>query len=172
MKKTIMTMQPVEGGTLAEPIENLMGPLILESSSGGTSAAAFQLLMVPTSCSHPELAWEFIKFCITPLDEENGEKPSSNTAVLKTGNTRNFPIARANLAAFAEYFQAFGNADFDTYFSKLEERVEEIRELDVYKSAVLSTVWPILEQYYDYGTITAEECAKQMDERLFLYLNE
>ena len=133
-------------------------------------AYANRLLMVPTSCSNPELAWEFIKFCISPLDEENGEDPS--TAHYKADVTKSFTISRANLAAFAEHFRSFGNADFDTCLTKLEARIAEINDLYIYTMNARIVVEPLLVQFYDYGTITAEECARQMDERLFLYLNE
>lgn len=168
--ETNATLENVEGGTLAEPHEGLVGPLFFTSMDGGSMAYANRLLMVPTSCSNPELAWEFIKFCISPLDEENGEDPS--TAHYKADVTKSFTISRANLAAFAEHFRSFGNADFDTCLTKLETRIAEINDLYIYTMNARIVVEPILEQFYDYGTITAEECARQMDERLFLYLNE
>ncbi|MDO4356590.1 MAG: hypothetical protein Q4E13_08785 [Clostridia bacterium] len=167
--ETMAGMGPLEGGTLAEPPEALMGPLVYESVSGGSSTYDNKLLMVPVSCSNPELAWEFIKFCIAPMDEEKGEKPGNS---YKTGDVWEFPISRANLAAYAEYYRTFGKADFDTYLAKVEERIGETREFAIYKTYSYGVIAPILEQYYDYGTITAEECARQMDERLYLYLNE
>ncbi|MDO4356589.1 MAG: ABC transporter substrate-binding protein [Clostridia bacterium] len=160
-------LRPLEGGTLAEPHEALMGPLIQESVGGGSSARAFQLLMVPTSCSNPELAWEFIKFCIGPMDEEIERKTGYVHKM-----TGEFPISKANLAELAKYNQTFGKADFDACLAKLEERIGETHEFFIYKLHGRGVVYPILEQYFDYGTITAEECAKQMDERLYLYLNE
>ncbi|MDO4356843.1 MAG: ABC transporter substrate-binding protein [Clostridia bacterium] len=166
----IAMMQPAQGHPLGQPHEALMGPLVFESISGKAFAGGSQLFMVPKSCSNPELAWEFIKFCIAPLDEENGEDP--NTAFYKAGQGKFFPISRANLKAFAEYRQISGNADFDACLAKLEARIEEIRELHVYTLNASIVIYPLHEQYFDYGTITAEECAKQMDDRLYLYLNE
>ncbi len=168
--QTVANLGPTEGHPLAEPHEALMGPLVFESMNGGAFVNGTRLIMVPTSCSNPELAWEFIKFSIAPLNEENGEDP--NTSYYKTGDGKKFPISKANLAAFAEYYQTFGNADFDTCLAKLEARIEEIRELYIYTLTAHRVIYPIHEQYFDYGTITAEECAKQMDDRLFLYLNE
>lgn len=168
--ETAAGLDKVEGGTLAEPHEGLIGPLFFTSVDGGSMARGTRLLMVPTSCSNPELAWEFIKFCISPLDEENGEDP--DTAHYKAGETRNFTVSKENLAAFAEYYRVFGDADFDTCLTKLETRIGEINDLFIYTQNARLVVEPILEQYLDYGTITAEECARQMDERLFLYLNE
>lgn len=168
--ETNATLEHVEGGTLAEPHEGLVGPLFFTSMNGGSMAYANRLLMVPTSCSNPELAWEFIKFCIAPLNEENGEEPA--TALYKADVTKSFTISRANLAAFAKHFCSFGNADFDACLTKLEARIAEINDLYIYTMNARFVLEPILEQFYDYGTITAEECARQMDERLFLYLNE
>ncbi|MDO4356844.1 MAG: hypothetical protein Q4E13_10075, partial [Clostridia bacterium] len=167
---TVAQMQPVEGHPLGEPHEALMGPLFFESISGDASAAGSRLFMVPTNCSNPELAWEFIKFSIAPLDEANGE--TASTAYYKVGEGNRFPISRANLAAFAEYGQTFGNADFDACLTKLEARIEEIHETFNYTFNASDVIFPLHEQFFDYGTITAEECAKQMDDRLYLYLNE
>ena len=133
-------------------------------------AYANRLLMVPTSCSNPELAWEFIKFCISPMDTANGISP--DVAHYKADVTKDFTISRANLAALAECFHSFGNTDFDACLTKLEAQIGQINDLYVYTMNARVVVEPILEQFYDYGTITAEECARQMDERLFLYLNE
>lgn len=167
---TTAMLQPLQGGTLAEPPEGLMGPLVFESTSGGASAAGSRLIMVPKSCSNPELAWEFIKFSIAPLDEENGE--TAGTSYLEAAGMKTFPISKANLAAFTKYYGVFGDANFDNYLAKLEARIEEIHELSIYTLNASIVVSSILEQFFDYGTITAEECAKQMDERLYLYLNE
>lgn len=168
--ETTASLQSLEGGTLTEPHEALVGPLFFTSASGKSMAYGGRLLMVPTSCSNQELAWEFIKFCISPLDAENGETPI--TTYYKVGDAKYFPVSKKNLAAFAEQERAFGDVDFASSLSKLEVRIGEIEDLFIYTRNARLTVEPILEQYFDYGTISAEECARQMDERLFLYLNE
>ncbi len=170
LRQSPAAMKPIEGGSLADAHEAMMGPLFFESVNGSGLAQGSRLLMVPTSCSNPELAWEFIRFCIEPLGEEDAKNP--DTLYYKAGEMRYFPISRANLATFAKHFQIFGDADFDTCLAKLEARIEAIKELYIYTLNARTVIYPIYEQYFDYSTITAEECARQMDDRLYLYLNE
>ncbi|MDO4355861.1 MAG: ABC transporter substrate-binding protein [Clostridia bacterium] len=157
-----------ESGLNAMP-EGLMGPLVLQTNNGDVRARENTAYMVPKSCSNPELAWEFIKFCISPIDEKNGESVST---VDKTGFGIGFPLSKKNLALYAQKYRTFGSADFDASLAKLEERIGEICIFDLYIQGVEALSYQILSQYYDYNLITAEECAKQMDERAYLYLNE
>ncbi|MDO4357488.1 MAG: ABC transporter substrate-binding protein [Clostridia bacterium] len=157
-----------ESGLNATP-DGLMGPLVLHSDNGKGRASAVTAYMVPKSCSNPELAWEFIKFCISPLDEENGETASN---IDKTNFGLGFPLSKKNLALYAKKYMTFTSADFDASLTKLEERIGEIYILDYYTQGVETLIIPIAGQYFDYNTITAEECAKQMDGRVYLYLNE
>ena len=149
--------------------DGLMGPLILKTDNGVVRANTETAYMVPKSCSNPELAWEFIKFCISPLDEENGEKASN---VDKSATGFGFPLAKKNLALYAQMYRTFGYAVSDASLAKLEERIEEISIFAFYIQGVETLSTSIVSQYYDYGFITAEECAKQIDERAYLYLNE
>ncbi|MDO4357489.1 MAG: ABC transporter substrate-binding protein [Clostridia bacterium] len=157
-----------ESGLDAMP-DGLMGPLVLQTDSRETSWITVAAYMVPKSCSNPELAWEFIKFCVEPLDEEKGE--TVNT-IDKTILGMGFPLSRKNLALYAKKYGTFGSSDFDASLAKLEERIGETCKSHYYIQGIEALIMPIAAQYFDYNTITAEECAKQMDERAYLYLNE
>ena len=154
---------------LAAMSDGMMGPLILQTDNGVARASAYTAYMVPKSCTNPELAWEFIKFCIAPLDEEKGENPSN---VMKTMTGKEFLLSKKNQALYAKMYRTFGSADFDASLAKLEERIGEISVFDYYIQGIETLSMSIVSQYYDYGFISAEECAKQIDERAYLYLNE
>ncbi|MDO4355862.1 MAG: extracellular solute-binding protein [Clostridia bacterium] len=158
----------LQGGLDGTP-DGLMGPLVLHPDNGEGAAYAAQVYMVPKSCSNPELAWEYLKFCISPLDTANGETPSTMD---KTALGFGFPLSRENMALYAKAYKSFGSADFDASLVKLEDRIGDIRIFHYYTNGLRDVLTPVLEQYFDYGSITAEECAKQMDERAYLYLNE
>ena len=81
-------------------------------------------------------------------------------------------MSKKNMALYTKMYETFGSADFDASLAKLEERIGEICNFDYYIQAVEVLITPIVGQYFDYDIITAEECAKQMDGRAYIYLNE
>ncbi|NBI18891.1 extracellular solute-binding protein [Neglecta sp. X4] len=172
--------------------ENCVGPLFLTSRKGNISfTPALASLVVPKSCSNPDLAWEFLKFCIAPVDEPayySIYHPKGSVDIIQ-GNT--LPIAQKNLRSYGELYGKVGSVlekdsqitvDFDPtliespFSDGFFEQVDQV--LSLYKNPVdslgrLGTIYtPILQQYYDKGTLSAEACAKSIQQKAGIWLRE
>ena len=176
--------------SLSEIPENCVGPLILSSREGEVSFSTSLSFVVPTSCSHPELAWEFLKFCVAPVETPafySFYHPEGSVDIVQGG----FPVAKENLLSYGELYgkanQVMGGSmtipdDFDPasmdspfpdgFFTQLESVVSHYRFAIDSLGRVGEIYTPILQQYYDTDTLSAEECARQLQEKVGIWLQE
>lgn len=143
------------------------GALFYKDSDGHIPFTAVNLLAIPKG-KKTQLAWEFIKFLIE--EKEFPEKidiydPASiNEYFLPYGQA--VPINRKNYQKL--YTAAFSQGlveKFDEYQQTLNIRLGNSSEL-------MDNLMDILISYYDSHLISAEECAKQMQERAWIFMNE
>lgn len=82
--------------SLSEIPENCVGPLILSSRQGDVSFSSIMAFVVPAGCADPELAWEFLKFCVAPVETPafySFYHPEGSVDIAQGG----FPVAKENL---------------------------------------------------------------------------
>jgi len=141
------------------------GGILLTKPSGRAHAHAYQNYAISSSCKNPELAWEFIKYCII----ESDEAPFSINAGEMNGD-RWFSINPLNRNNFRKHMQACMKDSFteETYQQYLTW-AEMVTELD---TEMNMEQLEILALYYDAGLITADECARRMQERADIYFME
>ena len=170
--------------------ENVAGPFILVSRKGTSAAYLSSSLSVPTSCSDPELAWEFLKFCIAPVESPayfNQYRPEGSVDIVRG----QIPVSRANLRAYGKlYCQAqlaqqkspggwaaaftpaaedpLGEAFWEGYSSS----IEAVTSTPEYTYGLKRVIEPILQEFYDTTSLSAQECARQMQEKAALYFGE
>ena len=116
---------------------------------------------------------EFIKFCIEEA-QNPGRRPA--TAEEKAAADPQavdicydfMPVNKKNLRTYAELYGSFGDEPVDKWMPKLEEGIEAIRDFGFGTANLELLLYETLEQYYDYDTLTAEECAKEMDDNWHL----
>ncbi len=150
--------------------ENCVGPLVITSRKGTAAYYPFVSLSVPTSCQNPELAWEFLKFCIAPVDKPScwGE-PEGGTDIARGC----LPVGKANLRAYGDlYAQRSGETLSEPFWDGFSGMISSITASREYYYGVLNVTEPVLLDYYNTSTLTAEECARLMQEKATIYFGE
>ena len=164
--------------SLEEIPESCVGPLILSSRQGDVSFSSTLAFVVPTSCADPELAWEFLKFCVAPVENPAYYQfyhPEGSVDIVQDG----FPVAKENLLSYGELYGKAGAIleesrafpeDFDPaalpspfpdeLFSQLDATISRYNFAMDSLGRVGEIDSPILQQYYDTDTLSAEECAR------------
>ena len=170
--------------------ENCAGPFVLSSTSGDTAFFADLTMVVPKSCTDPELAWDFLKFCVSPV-----EVPAYATAYHPEGSVDlvwgSLPMSRENMERYSQLYgkieriyresstlpAGFDPASFDDPFSQefLEKFDQAVSSLNfaVNDIAPMESIYnSILKTYYGTNTLSAQECARQIQDRVEIWLNE
>lgn len=174
---------------LAGEIAGNTPPLLLTSQGGACPFASAIQYMVSSSCKDPELAWEFLKFAAGRV-----EQPGYYT-VLEGGTDfthGNMPVEKENFRAFSKLYAQvdelsrsdpegwMNGFDRETahcpldggFLDRAEQAVERFNSGAALPSALSGEFQPILIQYYDTDTLTAQECAAQLQEKAELFLAE
>lgn len=178
----LFTTQPLELSTwssegFTSTRVELVGPLILSSAGGEVTADTSFRIMVPKSCKNIELAWEFLKFCMMPV-ENPGVRPRTEVEKKTTNSDAldicfgAFPVNRQNMSAYAALYGFFGDESMDKWMPKLEKAITTIKSFGFGTANLEILMLDTLGQYYDSGLISAEECGKKMDELANVYLKE
>ncbi len=142
-------------------------PIILLSSDGKNTFSGIGINMAISSASEKkDLAWEFLKFLIGEKQYEFQEKQSPSYF-------ENFPyyyampINRKNFMKLADYY-AHGDKGFISSMDAINRSLNKKSFYDVQLDMALSH---ILEDY-NKDLISAEECARQMQDRAYIFFNE
>jgi len=147
--------------------------IFLLTPSGGYSIGPPETFAITGSCKNPDLAWEFIKYCIM----ESEEAPYGISGGEWNGDRwrgRN-PINRNNhhkyMISTLDATTGFGFND-EAYMWLLEgiKRVDSIMPWAAVNFDLGAR--EILTLYFDQGLITAEEAARQLQERAEIYFGE
>ena len=154
--------------TNAQAPEGCVGPLVLATSSGNVCMCPIFTISVPISCENPALAWEFIKFCITPVEEAEVYSERSDTTGVDVTVFGYLPLNKENMRTYAELY---GPMDEDT-LEKFETAIGKVNVTRANLYSLLTIIQPDLIEYYDSTSISAEACAKQVQDKAEIYLNE
>ena len=190
-KNTSLLLQvPADLGSLATVMdvpENVVGPLVLGSSGGGVLCSS-STLVVPTSCADPDLAWEYLKFSVAPVEGAAYSwiyQPEARVGI----SQGSFPLAKQNLAAYGEVYakaavyqkthesiKGFDPTTMDSavpegLFSQLEQVFSNYTLGDT-MGRVGDILSPVLQQYYDTDTLSAQECAEELQGKVEIWLSE
>lgn len=130
-----------------------------------TVCRAGALYAIPESSQNKELAWEFLKFMLTTEVEED---PDSLYYLSRYGG--DFPLKR-------EFAEKCLEKRMGNFFR--EEQLEELNAvlgpnavLTSIDSALLDALRDTFVDYFDRGLLTAEECARKLQEKAGLYFAE
>lgn len=143
------------------------GAIFYKGRDGDIPFTAASLLAIPKG-ANKELAWEFLKFVVEEKEFPDNLDISNPNINLQYFGPYGYavPINRQNYQKL--YGAAFASSlaeNFDAYQQTLNRRVGNSTEL-------MNNLQDILISYYDNHLISAEECAKQLQERAWIYLNE
>lgn len=177
--------------TLAYPPEGCVGPLLLTSRQGTVAFYPSPALSVPTSCKDPELAWEFLKFCIAPVEKAaywNQYRPDGSVDIARGV----LPVAKENMRAYGDLYaqicaareekQSGGTTSFvpntsdsplvQPFWDNFSEFVSSANATKGYYFGLSTIVDPILLDFYRTDSLSPENCAKLMQEKAGLYFGE
>ena len=163
----------IEGGSFAHhgyrfnETPDTTAAVLITASDGGAIINTNMLYVITSSCSYPELAWEFIKYCIL----ESEEAPANiNRGDFNGDRFSGFwPINKIN---FSNHLESWMRDSFsEDILNQFLRYVEQLTYANPDPGFELGFL-DILSMYYDYGLITAEEAARQMQERAEIYFSE
>ena len=163
------------------PFEHIVGPYPLVSTDGhlGISVGADNFAM-PASLKNKDLAWEFIKYCLSERDELNFNRYGYNGC---TYYCDGIPVNRAMYCKMAEDMPNFvktnGSIGFALYQLEevdgqaMEDLMDEILTMDPVSMGKYNLdLDDYLDEYYVNELTTAEECAQKIQGRAEIWLNE
>lgn len=143
------------------------GAIFYQGREGNIPFSAASLLALPKG-GNKELAWEFLKFVIEEKEfpEEIDIYNPPQLVEYFIPYSQAVPINRKNyLKLYSAAFSPALAEKFDKYQQTLNMRCGNSVDL-------MENLMDILISYYDNHLISAEECAKQLQERAWIYLNE
>ena len=136
--------------------------------NGGTAFRGMNMFGITAGCENPKLAWEFLKFMISQKDFPDqlhlyGDKDEVYHELYGS----NLPIHRGNLQALCDaYYQD------ETVFEAADQLMKQFTSLQFQEGELGASLFEIYLDYYQHDLITAEECAKRLQERAWIYFNE
>ncbi len=143
---------------------NLTLPIPLSSTNGDKEfMSPDRVLSISSSSKNKDLAWKFIRFCI---EEKPAEVLNGNDNWLLSG----YPINRRNTLKMLE--SAFGEGKEEA-IQMIDQWNSERNEANFlsHSYVLYDEIRKITDEFYG-GRMTAEECARQAQERAEIYLKE
>ena len=162
---------------LEQPMEYVAGPYPLLSSDGKLGLESIEDFAIPSSCKDPDLAWEFIKYCIRPREKERMDFAYLGWAI---PYTHRLPISKTNLYYHLQDLAEDGTTglamtyQFEPFdVDAVTDQLNEILSLPLVNlNAYGFDVQDYLDEFYVHELTTAEQCAKKIQGRAELWLNE
>ena len=135
---------------------------------------------MPASLKNKDLAWEFIKYCLSKRDDLTFDRYGDNGCAYYCNG---IPVNRAMYRQMAEdmpnYVKGDGTVGFALYqFEKVDGQAMENLMDEILTMAPVSIgkynldVDDYLEEFYVNELTTAEECADKIQARAEIWLNE
>lgn len=128
--------------------EGATGLIPLANSKGQVCASSSECMAIPVGSENKELAWEFVKFCMD--------------------GTAGFPIRKD--ACRKELKESYAYSDED--IEKAEAFIAKAAARPLGDQKFIEIIRSDLGDYYDRGLLSAEDCAKKLQDKAEMYLNE
>ena len=162
---------------LEQPMEYVAGPYPLLSSDGKLGLISREDFAIPSSCKNPDLAWEFIKYCISPREKERIDFFHLGSPCTYTND---LPLSKTNLYYSLEDLVENGNRgcivnyQFEPFdIAALIDQLNEILSLSLVNlNSYGVDVQDYLDEFYVNELTTAEQCAEKIQGRAEIWLNE
>lgn len=133
-------------------------------------------MAIPSRAKNKELAWDFIKFCIKEV-EDKAETETDKYAYAEKLNNHfmyGLPINKSNAEKYInEYYNVMIPLDEDE-LENLKKKIYSMIDKSEVSSRKFSDLYygDIFEKYFDQNLISAEECAREIQDRTEIYLKE
>lgn len=161
--------------SVLQPMEYVAGPYPYTSSDGRLGITSVDSFALPVSCKNKDLAWEFMKYCIQPRESMDFSGLGSRQRY-----TSDIPLSKTNFQNSVAYIAENGLSgmaappQFDSLsLSGMTGTLERILSLPLVNTGAYGIdVQEFLDEYYINGLTTPEQCAKKLQERAAIWLNE
>lgn len=161
------------------PCEYMAGPLIVTDSKGQVPVMPTNELAVSSSCKDPELAWEFIKYCISSRDtlDMGGAAKYANDGLLSI-NKANCRLQIEDAKDFWGRQPGYSNLSWywaeDTAPEEVQAALDGYLDRPVvnYKMSSIPNAGDILEQLLTQRLIDPEQAAAELQDQAYIWLNE
>ncbi|MBS6183253.1 MAG: extracellular solute-binding protein [Erysipelotrichaceae bacterium] len=164
--------------TMQQPKEYAAGPYPLTTSDGKLGVRSVEEFCLPTSMKNPELAWEFMKYCISARDMEHLDfmdmgSPAEYTSRIPLNKTT-FQNMLMDINKNGLKGISVGYGEFDTIDPvRMTEMMDRILNRPIVNIDLYSVdVDDILQEFYINGLTTAQQCAEKLQDRATIWLNE
>jgi len=138
----------------------------LKTESGKKPFEVVKPVGITSACQNPELAWEFIKFMISEKPFPTNQDHASDMSYMAL-YSYGVPIHRENFKGL--YHAYFTNEELFQYVEEMYAQRNVLR----FKDPGLNLAWmEIYANFFEHDLISAEDCAKQLQERTWIYMNE
>lgn len=161
-----------------QPMDRLAGPYVLTNSQGEVGLISRDCFAMPTSVTNKELAWEFIKYCISEREDTRFTE-----AGYAWDYTLDIPVTRANWEQIVQ--RVSDGIGFATGYSGVPNNFNGINVGQVLENTEFLVSQPLvpidyynvdvqdyLDEFYKNGLTTAQECAEKIQGRADIWLNE
>ncbi|MCI9192502.1 MAG: hypothetical protein HFE92_03750 [Acutalibacter muris] len=158
-------------------MEYAAGPYPLISSNGTLGLTSLDSFAIPSSCTSKGLAWEFIKYCISPRSEELVTFSHLGSPGLYTSD---IPLSKTNFQNNLKYYAQNDDGNNIVVYNldsvdveAVTKKLEQVLSLPLVNSGSYGIdVQEFLDEYYVNGLGTAEQCAKKIQDRVNIWLHE
>ena len=162
---------------LEQPMEYEAGPYPLLSSDGKLGLLSREDFAIPSSCKNPDLAWEFIKYCISPREKDRMDFSHLGNPCFYSND---LPLSKTNLYYSLEDLVENGNRgcivnyQFEPFdIAVVIDQLNHIFSLPLVNlNSYDVDVQEYLDEFYVNELITAEQCAEKIQDRAEIWLNE
>ncbi|MDO4168195.1 MAG: hypothetical protein Q4D32_12395, partial [Eubacteriales bacterium] len=162
---------------LNQPMEYAAGPYPLLSSDGKLGLISREDFAIPSSCRNPDLAWEFIKYCISPREEDRMDFAHFGSPTLYTTD---LPLSKTNLYYHLQDLAENGSTGFSMGYQiepfDIDAVTDQLNEIFSLPLVNLNSygvdVQEYLDEFYINELTTAEQCAEKIQGRAEIWLNE
>ncbi|MDY4668792.1 MAG: extracellular solute-binding protein [Oliverpabstia sp.] len=176
----MVSLEPVGNYTLLyleQSMEYAAGPYPILSSDGKLGISSFEDFAIPSSCKNPDLAWEFIKYCISPREEGRMDFSHLGSPSLYTND---LPISKTNfyynLKDLAENGDSGNIVMYPVESLNIDSVTDQLNEIFSLPLVNLNSygvdVQEYLDEFYIHELTTAEQCAEKIQGRAEIWLNE
>lgn len=145
---------------------NINQAVLLRLKNGKVPFITTGMLSIPASSENKELAWEFIRYMT-----EGGLETEQGESVGVPGLTREgwHTYIREQ---YAHQFAKGGVTDLESQMSKLDDMMEKLSYWSTTDYALWEPLGDTIVHYFDNDMGTADELAKTIQDRAWIYLNE
>ncbi len=167
---TVILSDPIK---MVQEYDNLTKALPVVNSESELFLDYTPQMSITKGAKNPELAWEFIKFCvyeaetldlsIPKIGRFDGDKFTGVVSINRNNTEKYFDIMLTN--------SRFTQEEEDEYMSLLLSTLELPMTKGISSVELLEALYYIQEDYYS-GLLTVDECVSAMQERAEIYLSE